>query len=282
MGSRFAHIVIAVALLFAGASCIRRPEGVASDRKMASVLADIELSRAVIQSTLSSADDSRSEAMLAYILESHGLTRAEYDSTMAWYGRNTDAYYELCDLADKELEKKRRKMERASDVSVEQSDLWPYSRMIRFSTRSESDGLTFSVPANGLDKGGRIRFKMRFNNTASGNATLGVEYADGSMQYVVRRMTEMPRVELTLQTDSGRVVSRISGDIRFNDLERKTVWADSVSLAALPFDSTSYYMITRQKEYSRPSRRKKPSPAQPDSLKNVTVDPGVPASRPVR
>lgn len=264
---------LALMLVLAVTSCVRRPDGVASDKKMASVLVDLELADAWLQSSSYMSEPTKREALLNFIIKKHGLTREEYDSTMSWYARNEDAYYELCQLAEKEMSRKRRSMMgQSASVDDNSVDLWPYSRMLMFTSWSTSDGLVFSLPATGLEKGDRLRFKMRFNDLVSGMARLSVEYDDGNRQYIAHRMSGSRNIEMNFITDTSKVVSRIMGDVRIDGLRKHAVWADSISLIPLPFDSTTYYNIHVQKNYSKPARRQPLINAGKDSVGT----PGVP------
>lgn len=262
MKKRLIPVILFFAML--SASCVQRPDGVASDSKMASVLADMELAEAWMQNSASTSSDSQRLALEEYIISRHGLTRQEFDSTLAWYARNPDAYYELCELSEKELVKKRRKLEGRSVQEIETSDLWPYSRMAIFSPLQESDGMTFSVPVSQSSKGDQLRLRMRFTSPTDVQARFGVQYDDGVSEFISRRVSNASRLDLTLRTDTSRQVERIFGNLSLEDL-KKTIWADSIHITVLPFDSMQYYNRSAQYKVSPPRRRIAPKPTAEDS-----------------
>ena len=244
-------------LLMMSVSCIRRPKGVASDKEAAAVIADLELAEAYLQTSPDYSDDDKRKALVDYIISKHGMSRAEFDSTMSWYGRNVDAYYDLCDLVDRELARRRGQITGQGDIEIATTDLWPYVRQAVLSRMSGSDAFEFSIPTSSVQAGQRVQLKLRINGSSNGQALLGVEYADGAKGYMSRMLSNAHRVDMTFQTDTSRVVSRIFGNILFGDAGRRPLWLDSIYLSALPFDSTEYHTTFGQRIYSDPKHRRR-------------------------
>lgn len=267
MRTRCLFMSVAAAMVLCGA-CIRRPEGVQSDKKMVQVVADLELAEATLHTFPSGASDDVRRSLVDYVIAKHGMTREEFDTTMAWYGRNVDEYYELCDKVEKELNVKRRKMSKGSQIDLESSDLWPYRRMALISPLSNSNSFDFSIPTVDVKPGQRVELKLRMNGSAEGNAILGVEYSDGSMQYVNRSLSPTRRLSMTLQTDTAQTVGRIFGNMVVKERSQLPLWIDSISLTVLPYDTLEYYNIYGQKTFRQPVQRRKPvieEPAEDES-----------------
>lgn len=161
MKLRRSYIFALASVALLGSSCIRRPDGVLSDKKMAPVIADLELVEAYMQTQRSTGDDDRRAATVDRIISDHGLTRAEFDTTMAWYGRNIDNYYELCSMVEKELARRRQKVSGGKSMEMESSDLWPYSRQSLLSRLSRTG--CFRV----LDSYGRCRIGPAYRAEAA-------------------------------------------------------------------------------------------------------------------
>lgn len=192
--------------------------------------------------------------VLQYILDKHHLTKAEFDSTMTWYGRNIDDYQRLCYKVDEEL---TRRQKRISGAIVEEeviADMWPYPRHFAMNTLSASDNLIFSIKPSELLSGDRINWKMKFLNSPEGNIMMGVEYEDGSSAYSYQTMSGLEKIDMSLQTDTARRVKRVFGNLRVIPRGRETLWIDSVSLSRLPFDSTLYYKSFSQRRLGVPKR----------------------------
>lgn len=249
-------IILLLILAVAGlsVSCVQRPKGIASDGEMASVLADIELAEALLQNEASSTSETRRRALEEYIISQHGLTRAEFDSTMVWYARNPDAYFDLCELSEKELAKKRRKLEGRPMGEIETSDVWPYPRTALFSPFQQSDGMVFSVPLGQTSNGDQLRLRMRFSSPADGEARFGVQYVDGESEYIIKRVSNASRLDLTVRSDTARQIERVFGNLSLDGL-KKALWADSIHISVIPFDSTQYFNRSSQHKVAPPRRR---------------------------
>lgn len=92
-GALFLYISVSLMLL---SSCDKRPKGVLSDDEMVRLIADIEVAEVYMQQHNSGYyNDSVRDSAVQWALERHGLTKADFDSTMTWYGRNIDEYRDL-------------------------------------------------------------------------------------------------------------------------------------------------------------------------------------------
>jgi len=80
--------------------------GVLSEAKMTELLVDTHLTDAILYIDQSRADEKRDKALYYYpsVLEKHGITRAEMDSSVAWYMRHPEAYARIYAKVIKELE----------------------------------------------------------------------------------------------------------------------------------------------------------------------------------
>ncbi len=257
MKLRRSYILALASVALLGSSCIRRPDGVQSDKKMVPVIADLELAEAYMQTQRSTDNGDQRAATVDRIISEHGLTRAEFDTTMAWYGRNIDSYYELCSMVEKELARRRQKVSGGKSMEMESSDLWPYSRQSLLSRLSGSDAFEFSIPTVDVESGQRIELKLRMNGNTDGMAMLGVEYDNGTKGYFTRTISNS-RLKLSFQTDTALKVTRIFGNLLLKDEATMPLWIDSIYLSALPFDSLEYYKIHSQRTFRDPVQRRRP------------------------
>ena len=136
------------------------------------------------------------------------------------------------------------------------------------------------MPVSDVERGGSVRLRFRLNSPTDAWALLGVEYDNGATGYVSRQLRAAKRLDMKIQTDSARTVSRIFGNMVVRDRSRLPLWLDSIYLSSVPFDSMEYYNIYSQREWRAPkSRRLPPRPEQdPDSLRTPGAE--MPAVRP--
>lgn len=257
---RLAESVVFFMVSMAVVSCGGRPEGVLSDDRMADLMADMQLAEAYSSLPSSGRGMTREQrdSLGRGVLAANGITQAELDSSLSWYGRNMDTYTELYEKVDKRIAEKRKRL--LNDGIKEEADgdnLWPYPAHGIISGLASSDGYLFSITNPELVRGNALEWKMRVSPATSLNMMLGVEYADGSDTYVSRSFSSERKVELHLQTDTARDVRRVYGVMRVARVRDLPVFTDSISLQVLPLDSAEYYRIKGQKSYYGPHRRTK-------------------------
>lgn len=253
---------LALAVLAACSGDDHLPEG-----KMADVIADLQIAEAVSNSSTDFQTDSARNVMRMAILEKHGVTQEEYDASLRWYGHNLEKYTKLYERVEKVLARKEKKLMASSESEKEGKEsgaqLWPYSAMAFISPLGNSDAIQFSIPVNDLPKGERLKWKMRLSKTAPVQIMLGVDYADGATSYISQRYSGNTRLELQLQGDSTRTITRLYGYMRVDRRSDLPVWADSIQLTHLPLAKETYGSFTMQKLYDGPVRR-----AAADSVKH--------------
>lgn len=240
-----------VLTLLLGAGCNKRPKGVLSDDEMVGLIADMEIAEVYMQQHNSGYyNDSIRDSAVQWALDKHGLSKADFDSTMTWYGRNIDDYLNLFGKVDAELAKRQNRAIGETEKNLVSTDLWPYSRHILISENAPSNGLAFSLPLNDIPKGERITWKMRLKGLSSGNVLLGVDYDNGMSSYTYQTQNGNSKIDLTLQTDTAYNVKRVFGYMRTKEDHSLPIWIDSIALQQLPLDSTEYYRIHSQRKYS--------------------------------
>lgn len=254
-------------------SCDRRPEGVLSDGEMVSLLADMQLAESYADVASGGGNYSSERTRISDgVLAAHGVTQAQLDSTLIWYGKNIDTYHELFTKVDKELDARRRRLGGGSpdNPEAEGVGLWPYSPHIMISKLGSSDNISFSIPASeDVVKGDVLTWKMRLNSPSDLKGTMGVEYTDGATSLVNRHLSGSTNVELKLQTDSSRNPVRIFGVIRARNSSSLPLFADSIALLKASLDSSRYFTFHSQTFVHKPIPRKsEKSRNLQDSVKN--------------
>lgn len=262
-------------LCLASASCDRRPKGVLSDSQMVDVMTDLKLAEGYTSTYGGSPSDSVGQRLAESVLADHGVTRAEFDSTLSWYGRNFDEYFKLYDKVNKRLAKRQKDFlsEPVASDANEGSQIWPYSKQVLVSALGTADGLSFSLAGADIKPGEQVRWQMRLSEETSGKVMLGAEYTNGTMQYISRSAMGNKRIELVLPTDTALSVKRIFGNLHLlkNDMP---LFIDSISLMHLPLSADDRTTLTRGTRYTRPERYdavKAKAKARADSVRNAAV-----------
>lgn len=253
---RYFGLAVAVIMILVS-GCNRRPKSVLSDDEMVDLMVDMAVAEVYMQNRaggyISEVDK---DAITEKILKQHGLTKADLDSTLNWYGRNMDKYCNLYAKVDAELAKRAKSVGSEQRKVESENDLWPYSRHLMLSSLSGSDNFNFSLDGSKLNRGDLLEWKMRGRHSLDGTVMLGVNYADGGSGYVYHQLGGS-NVVVSFQTDTARQVRRVFGVLRLRDRMLMPAYLDSVQLQVLPLDTLNYYQIHSQTQIGRAQRHKK-------------------------
>lgn len=257
MRTRNFIVIILLVLILAGA-CTKRPKDVLDEKQMVELLADLQMAHAYYGSSGAAAPRPDREALDASVLEKHGVTQEELDSTIAYYGRNIDEYQALFVKVEKELRSRNGQVE---EIVVE-NDIWPYSHFTVFFPTQMSDGINFSFPADELEPGDKIEWRMRLSSPQGVEAMLGIEYENGVTSLVKRSTSGNNTMKIELITDTARTATRIFGVITA-PITSMPLWTDSIRLIKTEFDSLEYSRFRSQKRIYAPRPKPRPEPETP-------------------
>lgn len=260
---RIAVYLLSILMLVVSGACNKRPPHVISEKKMVEILTDIQLAESYFVSVEGMRNVDRN--MIAEsVIKKHGVTREDLDSTISYYGRNIDEYYVLYDKVEKNLQKKNPNL-RAAEPS-EKADIWPYNHFTLLSSGQSTDGITFSFVPENLTKGESLEWIMRLSSPETGDASFGVSYEDGSVTINKTNISGYNALSIELQTDTGKVVKRVFGNMTLQRQE-KPVFIDSIRILTTEYDSLNYSKLYRQYSASSPGKRKPAVVTENDTAK---------------
>lgn len=258
--------LLVVFSLLIGISACRKKDGRLSENEMVNLIADIEVAEQYIQGNMpNSYENSFRDRAMNDVLRNRGVTKAEFDSTMTWYGKNIDEYSNLLGKVEQELARRSRSVS-SSNSEENRNDYWPYSRYCAYDYHSATNGIRFSTQVKDLPKGGRVNWKIHFNRSVDGQGILGVVYEDGSTNYGTNQLYSSNGFDMTLQSDSSKIVKKIFGSLILEKNGSGRILADSISLVGLPMDTTKFYEFYSSRRYFKPRRISKKIVIE-DSLK---------------
>jgi len=142
-----------VALLCLVASCSRVPKDIISEKKMRSLLYDMLLAEAIVETNYDKYPTSKErEAVYDAVFRTHRITQAEYDSSLVWYGQNMDLYMQIYKLVLSDVNKSIDDLGEikpnplSGDVSAKDSiDVWIFNRFFTFNPNRVFNTLKFSI-----------------------------------------------------------------------------------------------------------------------------------------
>lgn len=236
--NRLALALTIVAL--AASACKRVPSDVIQPEEMAALSADLKVASAVVDVRRGEfANRASREALKAAVFKRHGVTEAEYDSSLVWYGHNIGKFQEVNERTIELLEQRLAdagSLATAAAMSAagDSVDIWEKSRTIVLRPESPTEYITFSFDNDrNWEKGDVYTWRIKFTvQPAQAEWAITAEYDDGGSEML---QTGMPvsspgRHEITFFSDSLRTARHISGWLRLKPQGDRPVLVDSIAL----------------------------------------------------
>ena len=242
-----ARILLISILLFA--ACNKVPSHVIQPDDMASLMADIHTAEVVVEMNRSGFfDDSMKQVMRQSVYIRHGVTSQQVDSSIAWYGRNIKYYMDVYDKTIEILEHRliesgnRIAADNALSIAGDSVDVWPNPRFISINDRLPSRLVSFSFDRDpNWEKGDNYTWRAKLFNTESVTEWLiGVEYSNGSVEWISQNQEGDGWRYITLQTDSMRIPTRIFGYFSSINRPGSDLRLDSVELIRKRLNKENY------------------------------------------
>lgn len=141
-------------LICVAASCSRVPKHIISEKKMRTVLYDMQIAEAIVETNNESYETSdKRQTVYDAVFAKHNITQAEYDSSLMWYGEHMDVYMRIYRMVLKDVNENIALMgdikpnPLSGDISAKDSvDVWIYNRHHTFKPEQGTlNVLTFDV-----------------------------------------------------------------------------------------------------------------------------------------
>ena len=198
------------------------PDDIIQPKKMERVLYDYHL-------MLSLSDNSKSterEANKNYIFQKHGITKADFDSSMVWYTRETKElmtiYENLNKRFKREYEHTARLLESREDTdsrtfaSGDTVDVWIKENLLWFTKAPLNNLQTFEIKADTtFREKDAFYWNMDYCFFAEGEAIMGlnVVYENDSVIGMTKSVTQSGPQSIYLHTDSTFNIKTLNGFI---------------------------------------------------------------------
>ncbi len=238
-------------LLCLSACNVRRPEMVISNNKMADVLYDYHMTKAMIKNRTVPSDDEK-QAYMDFVFKKHGITEEVFDSSLSWYSHNPDqmtsVYDQVFARMNRESEGIKQRISARDNLSVvskpgDTVDVWTERKMIRVSNKAFENLLTFKIDADQYyEATDTMRWSMNYH-FMNGEPTaerapvmmMQIWYNRDSVISEQRIVRQDGIQTITLQNDSLGDLKSVQGFIYYpkQDDSTKFVLLDNISLIRL-------------------------------------------------
>ena len=230
--------ILLVAFMLVG--CKTRPDNVLDQDSMAEVIADLHVGEAIVDNDhMKFRSDSMKKVLKQSILDAHGVTPEQFDTSLVWYAHNIDKYIKMYDQTIKILEDRNvgiGNMMTASAMSMsgDSVDIWGGSRYLNISDKLPSQMVAFDVAADENTLPGDVyvwRIKLIDVDDPSVHWSLVANYDDNTVEQFYTTTAFRDWNETTFMTDSTKTLTRMRGYFTVSSpREGVPLWVDSVSL----------------------------------------------------
>ena len=211
-----------------------RPAGVIGDGDMERILYDYHIAQAIADNKGDSAEAYR-YASIQKVFEKHGVTQAEFDSSMVWYSTNMTSLYKIYNRLYERLDAEVAQagqgalgdMYASLTADGDTANIWMGEKMLSLMQATNSNNFTFAYVADSTFLNGDeflFRGKMRFmqrDGAREAVMALMVHYDGDSTATVMRQMRTDGAFELCLFAGNTLPIRAVSGFIYYNTTENK-------------------------------------------------------------
>ena len=250
------------ALVFAAMllACDKAPDGIIAESDMVDLLVDLYKADAYRDTQPSQfPDDSTLMALKQSVFAMHGVTQADYDTSLVWYAHNMDAYTDVhrrvIDRLNHELDHvdvNASPSSSSKNLSLaarhyypaqgDTADLWNLPRTWVIPKGLRTGFITFDYNTNAQSRPGD-RYELKFktvNGTHNLSMVIAADYSDQGTALLSRNAVVAGTNKVALQTDSARHMTRIYGYLYYDVPEGQVVYLDSIQLIRTHFDPMTY------------------------------------------
>ena len=250
------------------------PDEIIQPSKMERVLYDYHLTLGMSENS----KNTEKEARKNYIFQKHGITSAEFDSSMVWYTRESKELMSIYENLNKRFKREYEHVERLlesreeantrSFASGDTVDIWMKEDILWFTKAPLNNRLTFEIKADStFHPRDAFNWNMNYYFMAEGEAIMGLNviYENDSVMGMTKSITESGPQSIYLHTDSAYNIKALNGFIYVpeNQTKQPNILLHKIDLTRYhmpePTDSLSTDSVSATQEIKKESPKKQPS-----------------------
>lgn len=278
-----------ILLAFGLTACqVKRPDMVISDAKMENVLYDFHIAKAMGEEVPYSESYKR-VLYIESVYRKHGITQADFDTSMVWYARHPDALTKVYEKVNQRLKAERdginhlialRDNKPKESSPGDSIDVWR-GRHICYLTGTPMDNkLTFTLPSdtNFKDRD-TLRWTVRFRFLNGTPDSLHAPLMAMQVLYAKDTLNDMLKVKqsgtetISLFADTLGEIKEIRGFIYYPAQQStRDVLADRISLMRYHAKDTLFKAPADSLEAGDKELKKEPVPGKPAELKRQSEE----------
>ena len=244
---RFPLFILILAVVCA---CENRPENVMPKDKMEDVLYDYHLAQGMINDMNTTDRKNNSQKYINSVFKKHGITQAEFDTSLVWYNKNTDKLHDIYknlkkrfDDLNKELQLQNGNNDMMAMFTTggDTSDIWGSRKIIVLRDNVIQRRESFTIVSDtSFHKGDTYVLMCKLNMIVENKnehkecvtTGLNLTYKDGLKVGVTKQNHNSGQIQITLTADNSGELSQITGFFYFtgNSNYRSIAVLDDIKL----------------------------------------------------
>ena len=250
-------VISILTIILALVACKSTPDGVLDHDDFVNLLVDVHKGEAYTDINFRDfRADSTKQAYKQSILAKHGISQADFDTTMMWYGAHIEDYLEVYDDVIARLEKEVAQNNATISASLslvgDSVNTWTENSHYVLNRRSPSQFLQFYIAKDeNWEPGDSYTWQLKaFNRQSQANWTMVIEYDDKTSEYRSAEIEEDGWNKITIVVDSLKNPIALYGFARFNIRDDEEIYLDSVSLIRNRVNVVEYRRRYNQKRFN--------------------------------
>ncbi len=239
--------IMALGILLA---CNNTPEGVLSPGDMENVLFDYHLAQSMIYDINYTEREKMSQAYIDAVFEKHGITQAEFDSSLVWYNRHSKEYHKIYENLkgrfeemnkDLQLKNGNNDMMAVFSTGGDTTNIWGASKLMVLRENEILNKESFAIKSDtSFHKSDTYILMCKLNMLLENQSdrkefvTIGMTltYKNGTKIGTTRQAFSNGNIQITLNANDSVDVSKITGFFYFkgNSTYRSTAYIDDIQL----------------------------------------------------
>lgn len=277
---------LAVLLLGAVSACqVKRPDAVLSDAQMEDVLYDYHLAKA-LGDGMPPSENYKRVLYVEAVFRKHGITQAQFDSSMVWLSRNPGVLSEIYENVTARLKAEKADVEdllalregkpRTSEPG-DSVDVWFGQRLYRLTGMPLANKVTFSLPSDSnFQDRDTLRWQVRFlfsgsafDSVSAPVMSLSLRYESDSVVSALRQIRRAGEYSITLQGETLGRLKEVDGFVYYPGNDGRTLLLDRISLMRYHCTDTlaSAAADTLETVPEKPAGKPGVEPAKADEVK---------------
>lgn len=264
---------------------VERPDTIISDAKMEKVLYDYHIAKAMGEELLHN-DAYKRVLYMESVYKKHGITQAEFDSSMVWYARNPEVLSKIYEKVSERLKAQKEIIDELvaihdnkpqESIPGDSVDVWFGQRTLQLTGMPLDNHLSFTIPSdsNFQDRDSlcwsvNFRFLKSLPDTASlPIMAMQIEYEKDTLN-LLHKVTENGVRTLSLYADTLGKLKEVSGFVYYpmQQSVADALLLDDISLMRYHAKDSLGWVQTEVKQEETPeSRRRHPAPSGKELIK---------------